>query len=131
MADDQDSVQVHLAVKRMSRRAIPYPKLLEMFEMNDRSCVVLAEVAAVEEIHVNRRRDDSMRRQQLAQVQVSRGGILEWVMIAVRKHGQREGTPAAGHANMPVERHVGVEKRPRSGPQVGEHSDVDPRGQVG
>ena len=66
MAYDQDTGQVDLTVKRMRRRSIPGPKLLQVFEMNDGPPIVLAEVAAVEEIHINRCCDDPMRRQQLA-----------------------------------------------------------------
>jgi hypothetical protein len=50
----------------MSRSVVPGPELLEMFEMNNRSAVVFSEVESVEEVHVNRCRDDPMRRQQLA-----------------------------------------------------------------
>jgi hypothetical protein len=46
----------------MSRGVIPGPKLFEMFEVNDRSAVVFSEVGPVEEVHVNRCRDDPMRR---------------------------------------------------------------------
>ena len=131
MAYDQDTVQVDLAVKRMRRRSIPGPKLLQVFEMNDGPPIVLAEVGAVEEVHVNRCRDDPMRRQQLAQIQVSWRGVFEWVMIAVRKYGEWERAPAAGYADMSIERHVGVEKRPWcAGPKISERRNVDPAGDV-
>ncbi len=60
----------------MRRGVVPGPKLLEVFEMNNRPAVVLSEVESVEEVHVNRCGDNPMRRQQLAEIQVSGGGIL-------------------------------------------------------
>src|SRR2546430_5423367 len=104
MAHDENAGQVNFTVQRMSRGVIPGAKLLEVFEVNDRSSVVLSEVGSVEEVHVNRCRDNPMRRQQLAQIQISGCGILQRVMIAVRKHREREGASAAGHASMSIER---------------------------
>jgi hypothetical protein len=110
----------------MSSGVIPGPELLEVLEVNDRSAVVLSEVESVEEVHVDRCRNDPVRRQQLAQIQVSGRGILERVMVAVRKHREREGASPAGHANMPIERHVRVEEWPRGArPEVRERRDID------
>src|SRR5262244_53856 len=106
MAHDEDTVQVDLAVQRMSRGVVPGPKLLDVFEMNDRSAVVLSEVVSVEEVHVDGGSDDPVRRQQLAQVQVPGGGVLQWVMVAMRKHREGKGASPAGHADVSVERHV-------------------------
>jgi hypothetical protein len=50
----------------MSRSVVPGPELLEVFEVNNRSAVVLSEVGSVKEIYVNGCRDDPMRREQLA-----------------------------------------------------------------
>jgi hypothetical protein len=115
----------------MSRRSIPGPKLLQVFEMNDGPPIVLAEVAAIKEIHVNRCCDDPMRRQQLAQIQVSWRGVFGWVVIAVRKYREWERPPAAGYADMSIERHVGIEKRPCCAtPNISERRNVDPAGNV-
>ena len=48
MAHDENAVQIDFAVQRMSRGVIPDPKLFEVFEVNDRSAVVLSEVGSVE-----------------------------------------------------------------------------------
>src|SRR6516225_367398 len=126
MAHDEYAVQIDFAMQRMSRGVIPGPKLFEVFEVNDRSAVVLSEVGSVKEIHIDCCRDDPMRRQQLAQIQISRCGILEWVVIAVREHCEREGTSAMGYANMSIDRHVGVAKWPRSGgSEVCKGRDID------
>src|SRR4029450_9341082 len=126
MAYDENAVPIDFAVQRMSRGVIPGPKLFEVFKVNDRSAVVLSEVGSIEEIHINRRRDDPMRRQQSAQIQVSGCGILQRVVIAVRKHREWEGSSPARHANMSIERHIGVEKWPRSGsPEIGEGRNID------
>lgn len=131
MAYNQDTVQVDLTVKRMRRRSIPGPILLQVFEMDDGPPIILAEVEAVEEVHVNRCGDDPMRRQQLAQIQVSWGGIFEWVVIAVREYREWERAPAAGYADVPIERHVGVEKGPRcAAPKINERRNVDPAGDI-
>src|SRR5262249_316847 len=61
MADDQDPVQVHLAVQRMGGRVVPGPKLFQVLEMNDGPSVVLAEIEPVEKVDINRRRDEPMR----------------------------------------------------------------------
>ena len=61
MADDQDPVQVYLAVQRMGGRVVPGPKLFQVLEMNDGPRVVLAEIEPVEKVDINRRRDDPMR----------------------------------------------------------------------
>src|SRR5262245_24166692 len=126
MADDENAVKIDLAVQRMSSGVIPGPKLFEVLEVNDRSAVVFAEVESVEEVHVDRRRDDPVRRQQLAQIQVSGRGILERVVVAVRKHRERERASPAGHANVSIQRHVCVEKWPRGArPEVRERRDID------
>src|SRR5262245_41343355 len=106
MAHDENTVQIDFPMQRMSRGVIPRPKLLQMFEVNDRSSVVLSKVAAIEEVHVNRCRDDPVRRKQPAEIQISGCGILERIVVAVRKHGEREGASPAGHANMSIKRYV-------------------------
>ncbi|MFK4655854.1 hypothetical protein ABIF97_005788 [Bradyrhizobium japonicum] len=58
MADDQDPVQVHLAVQWVNGRVVPDPKLLQVLEMNDGPRVVLAEIGSVEKVDINRRCDD-------------------------------------------------------------------------
>ena len=126
MADDQNTVQVDLAVERMTRCSIPCPKLLKVFEVNNRPGIVLAEVEAVEEVHVNRCRDDPMRCQQSAEIQVPRCGILQRVVITVRKHRERERASPLRHANMSIERHVRVKKWPRGArPEVCERRNID------
>src|ERR1700752_3650878 len=131
MAHNENSVQVDLAVQWMTRKVIPGSKLLEVFEMNKRSGVVLTEVASVKEVHVNRGGDNSMRRKQLAEIQVSGGGILQRAMVTVRKHGERERASPAGYDHMAIERHVRIGKRPcRTGAKIRECRDVDPRGDV-
>src|SRR5262245_1775940 len=126
MADDENAVQIDFAVQRVRRGIIPGPELFEVFEVNDRSAVVLSEVGSVKEIHSDWCRDDPMRRQQSAQIQISRCGILERVVIAVREHCEREGTSALGYANMSIERRVGVAKWPRSGgSEVCKGRDID------
>src|SRR5262249_57325065 len=89
MAHEENAVQIDFAVQRMSGGVIPGPKLFDVLEVDDRSGVVLSEVGSIEKVHVNRRRDDPMRCQQLAQIQVSGCGILERVVIAMRKHPER------------------------------------------
>ncbi len=131
MAHNHDAVQVDLAAQRMARFRIPDAKLLEMFQMDDGSAVVLAEVPAIEEIHVDGRGDDPVRREQVAQVQVARCRVRRRSVIAVRKHGQRERTTATRDANVPVERHIGIVERPRRGEtQLSEGRDVDPSGHI-
>src|SRR5215813_14589301 len=126
MAHDEDTVQVDLAVQRMSRGIVPGAKLLEVFEMNDRSAVVLTEVESVEEVHVNGSGDDPVRGQQLAKIEISGSGILQRVVVAVREHGEGERTSPAGHAHMSIERHVCVEKWPGRAPsEVRERRHVD------
>ncbi len=120
VADDQDPVQVHLAVQRMGGRVVPGPKLFQVLEMNDGPRVVLAEIEPVEKVDINRRRDDPMRCQQLAQIQVTGRGIFEWIVVAVREYGDRERPPSARNADVSVERYVRVGKRPGRAPQVGE-----------
>src|SRR5215475_13003429 len=112
MTHDEDTVQVDLAVQRMSRGIVPGAKLLEVFEMNDRSAVVLAEVESVQEVHVDGSGDDPVRRQQLAKIKVSGGGILQRAVVAVREYCEGERASPAGHAHMSIERHVRVEKWP-------------------
>ena len=58
MADDQNPVQLHLAVQRMAGRVVPAPKLFQVFEMNEGPRVVLAEIGSVEKVEINRRFDD-------------------------------------------------------------------------
>src|SRR5260221_3109534 len=100
--------------------------------MDNGPSIVLAEVEAVQEVHVNRRRDDPMRRQQLAQIQVSWSGIFQWIMIAVSEYRERERDPAARYRGVSIERHVGVQKRTRrAAPKISERRKVDPPGDVG
>lgn len=132
MTDDEDPVEVDLAVQRMGRRAVPRAELLHVLEMHDPARVVLAEVAAVQEVHVDRGRDDALRREQRAQVQIARRRIRQRTVIAVREHGERERPTSARDADMPVERHARVREGPRGADaQVGEHRDVDPRRDAG
>ena len=116
MADDQNPVQGHLAMQRMGGRAVPGPKLFQVLEMNDGPRVVLAEIEPVEKIDVNRRRDDPMRCQQLAQIQVTGRGIFERIVVAVREYGEREGPSSARNADVSVEGYVRVGKGPRRAP---------------
>jgi hypothetical protein len=60
MTDDQNPVQVDLAVQWMVRRAVPRSKLLEVLEVDDRPGVVLAEVEAVEKIDIDCCGDDAV-----------------------------------------------------------------------
>jgi hypothetical protein len=121
MADDQNPVQVHLAVQRMDGRVVPAPKLFQVFEMNDGARAVLAEIGPVEKVDINRRCDDPVRRQQLAQIKVTGRRIFEWIVVAVREYGEREGPPSTRNADMSVEGYVRVGKGPRRrGPQIGE-----------
>src|SRR5437667_10585800 len=110
----------------MSRGVIPGPKLFEVFQVNDPSAVVLSEVGSVEEVHLNRCRNDPMRCQQSAEIQVPRCGILQSVVITVRKHRERERASPLRHANMSIERHVRVKKWPRGArPEVCERRNID------
>jgi hypothetical protein len=121
MPDDENAVQIYLAFQGMSCSVIPGSKLFEVFEVNDRSAVVLSEVGSVEEVYVDCCRDDSVRREQLTQIQVSRSGIHERIVIAVRKYGERKRASTPRHANMSIDRHLGVGKWPgRSKPEVRE-----------
>src|SRR5262245_37308028 len=129
MAHDKDTVQVDLTVQRMGRGIVPGPKLLEVFEMNDGSAVVLSEVASIEEVHVDSGGEDPGRREQLAEIKVSGGRILQRVVVAVRKHGEGKGASPAGHAHMSIERHVRVGKWPGRAPsEVRECRHVDAGG---
>src|SRR5258705_11158309 len=109
MADEENAGQVDLAAKRMGGRRIPRSDLLHVLEMNDGAGIVLAEVGAVEEIGVDGGGDDAVRCQQLAQVQVTRSGVLERIVIAVREHGQWKWASPTRHAHVPIERNVSVE----------------------
>src|SRR5262245_41342714 len=127
MAHDENAVQIDFAVQRVGCGVVPRSKLLEVFEVNDRSAVVLTEVKSVEKIDIDCCCDDPMRRQQLAQIQISRRGVLERVMIAVRKDCEGEGTSATRHANMPIEWHIGIAKWPGSGgSEICKGRDIDP-----
>ena len=99
--------------------------------MNDCPGVVFAEVAAVEEVHVDGRRNDAVRRQQLTEVQVSGRGVLQRIVVAVSEDGKRKRTPTARDADMAVQRNVGVRKRPRRKAKVGEGRDIDSSREVG
>src|SRR6266567_5750021 len=100
--------------------------------MDNGPSIVLAEVEAIQEVHVNRRCDDPLRGQQLTQIQVSWRGILQWIMIAVSEYREGERAPAARYAGVAIERHVGVEKRPRcAASKISERRNVDPAGDVG
>ncbi|HEY3137799.1 MAG TPA: hypothetical protein VGL29_17355 [Blastocatellia bacterium] len=126
MPHNENPVQVDLAVQWMGGSVIPGSKLFEVLEVNDRSPVVLAEVPSVEEVHVDRRGDNPMRRQQLAEIQVSGSGILERTMISMREYGERERASSTGHANMAIERHVRVGKWPSGAKtKIGERRNVD------
>jgi hypothetical protein len=70
----------------MAGKTVPRAKLLEMFEMYDRSRIVLAEIESVEKIYIDSGGDDAVRGKQLAEVQVSRCGVLERAVIAVREY---------------------------------------------
>ena len=63
MPDDQEPVQVDLAVQRVMVGTVPDPELLEMLEVDDRSRIVLAEIETVEEVDIDRRGDNAMRRE--------------------------------------------------------------------
>ena len=59
-------------MQRVRGGVVPGPKLLEVLQVHDRSRIVLAEVAAVEKVGVDRRGDDSMRSQERTEVKVPR-----------------------------------------------------------
>ena len=61
MPDDQEPVQVDLAVQRVMVGTVPGPELLEMLEVDDRSRIVLAEIETVKEVDIDRRSDNAVR----------------------------------------------------------------------
>src|SRR6476660_9608713 len=109
----------------MTGGRIPRPELNEMLEVDDAARVVLAEVGAVQEVHVDRRADDAMGRQQLAEIQISGRRVLERRVVAVCEDHQRKRAAASGNTDVPVQRDTRIEKRPRRGSEIGKWRDID------
>jgi hypothetical protein len=63
MPDDQEPVQVDLTVQRVMVGTVPDPELLEMLEMDDRPCIILAEIETIEKVDVDRRSNNPVRRE--------------------------------------------------------------------
>ena len=83
----------------MAGKTVPRAKLLEMFEMHDRSRIVLAEIESVEKIYIDSGGDDAVRRQQLAEIEVSRRGVLQRIVIADAMRASIEVTGIASRSN--------------------------------
>src|ERR1700730_3546868 len=97
----------------MAGGAVPGAKLLDVLEVHDGASVVFAEVAAVQEVDVDGRADHPVRGQELTEIEIPWRRILEWSLVAVGEHHQRERTSPARQADVPVEWHIRVGKRPR------------------
>src|SRR5215207_4205898 len=110
----------------MHRGVGPGSELLDMLEVDDGPSVVLPEVEAVEEVDVDCGGDDAVRGEQLAEVEVSRGRVFKWVMVAVREQRERKRALSLGHADMPVERGIRRRERPGRGEaELGKGRDVN------
>ena len=128
VADDRDAIEIDFAVEPMAGRRVPGAKLLEVLEVHDAPRVVFTEVAAVQEVDVDRGADDTVRGEQLTQIEIPRRRVLEWPVVPVGEHHQRERPPPAWDADVPVQRHAGVGKRPRrSSAKVCKRRNVEPR----
>src|SRR6478736_4307789 len=102
VTDDNDPVEVDLAVKRVARRVVPSAELLDVLEIYDPARIVFTEVRAVQEIDVDGRSDYAVGRQELTEVEIARRRILERLVVAVGEHHQRKGSAPARDADVSV-----------------------------
>ena len=106
-------------MERMRRAPVPGSELFKVLQMDDRSGVVFAKVESIEKVDIDGGSDDAVRRQQLAEVKVARGGSFR----GQRRPVERD----RPYAEVSIQGNLGVIKWPGRRTEIPKSSDVDSR----
>src|SRR5688572_18201307 len=93
MANEDDTVQIHLAAERRAGAVIELPERFDVLQQEPSACVVLIADAAVDEVHVDGREDVSAAGEELSEIAVSGIGksFMSWLPCTISTSGKGPG----------------------------------------